>query len=475
MDALRPLPPLLDVLPDTIFGPLASPNRRHYWRMLWQLFDEFFGPDAPLPPSAGYPRRTLVAALERYLQSDDPWADDDVPPNSPLSVRAALMLDRFRASGWLRQERIGAVEMLGMPPIVVRLVSSLADFAERGPAFLGAKVRSIELLVRQVLDGDADGDALDEAAAQARDLLTSVAAIGVQVRDLMPQLSQLDSTAQFARRLFEDYVGRLFIGDYAELHASDHPLSRKSAILGMLRDLDTPAARARLQAWYAQHLTGGDAAPAAQRLDRSLRRVGELDRIDEYLARLDDDIRIANRRALAFLDYRLRAPDHLDRLLARAVQGVLDAPDGALRIPAAAGGLLGESRLRPPRQPAAAIARSANRVRTPTPEQRARMALLKRIKRARLVLPEDLERYVARHLAPGGSLASEQWPVTCIEELRAYQTLLTIALRSRRGRIRRDDPLRRYLRGFRVELRADARSEGEHFATPAFTVHREER
>jgi hypothetical protein len=70
-----------------------------------------------------------------------------------------------------------------------------------------------------------------------------------------------------------------------------------------------------------EHLTAGDGERAPSPAARSLRRLRELERIDEYLARLDEDIRQANRRALAFLDYRLRAPDKLDVLLRRACRG----------------------------------------------------------------------------------------------------------------------------------------------------------
>src|SRR5690606_14311213 len=145
MDSTAP-PDLLSVVPDGVFGPLASPNRRHYWRLLCRLFGEFFGPDAPLPPSTGLPRREITAALERYLLTDDPWEDaEGESPDTPLPVRVAGIYERLRTAGWLRQERIGAREMVSMTPVVARLLATLVEFSERGPAFLGAKVRSIEL------------------------------------------------------------------------------------------------------------------------------------------------------------------------------------------------------------------------------------------------------------------------------------------------------------------------------------------
>lgn len=471
----EPSPPdLLSIVPEGLFGPLASPNRRHYWRLLCRVFGEFFGPDAPLPPSTGLPRREITAALERYLLTGDPWEDaEGEAPDTPLPVRAAGIYERFRAAGWLRQERIGAREMVSMTPVVAQLMGTLLEFSERGPAFLGAKMRSVELQLRQVLEAGAGGDTLDEAADQARQLLSHVSAISVQVRDLMPELSRAESTAQFARQLFERYVGELFVGDYAELHRADHPLARRTSILAMARQLAQPPLRERLLAWYRDHATQGDADRAAQRLERSLRRLQEIDRIDEFLGRLDDDIRQANRRALAYLDYRLRAPDRLDALLHRACRGALAAPEGELRLPAAPGGLMDESRLRPPRSRPRPIPRTANAQQAPTPEQLARLNLRRAIQRARLVLPDDLARYVARHLDGREVVGSDALSTASIEDLRAYQTLATLALRSHRpGGLRRDDPIRRMLRGFRVELLPGTRSGHPHLESPRFTLHR---
>ncbi|MDH7452318.1 DUF5716 family protein [Luteimonas composti] len=468
-------PPLFSVVPPGLFGPLASANRAHYWLLLCRLFEEFFGPDAPLPPSIGLPRREITAAIERYLLSDDPWEDEDGDtPDTPRPVRAAHIYERFRNAGWLRQERIGAREMVSMPPAVSQLLSTLVEFAEHGPTFVSARMRSIELQLQQVAEGKAAGDALDEAADQSRRLLVSLSSMSLQVRDLMPELSKAETTAQFARQWFERYVSDFFIGDYAELHKADHPLARRSAILAMVQQLESGAQREALLAWYAGHATGGDAARAEQRFGRSLRRLHELERIDEYLARLDDDIRQANRRALAFLDYRLRAPDRLDALLRRACRGVLSAPAEALRLPVAPGALMDAARLRPPRQKPAPIPRSANATVPPSPEQLARLSLLRRMKRARLVTAEDMARFVGRHLGDRAEVESAAFAIATIEDLRAYQTLLTLALRSHRiGGLRREDPLGRLLRGYRVELLdAGQRDDNGYLRAPRFVVRR---
>src|SRR5690606_41748113 len=117
------------------------------------------------------------------------------------------------------------------------------------------------------------------------------------------------------------YAAQFFTRDYAERRGADHPLARRAQILLMVQEIENGPLREDIAAWYREHVAEGDDARARQLLQRSLMRLRELERIDEYLARLDEDMRQANRRALAFLDYRLRAPDRLDVLLHRAARG----------------------------------------------------------------------------------------------------------------------------------------------------------
>ena len=467
-------PSLFAHVPSAAFGPLASPNRERYWRLLCRLFDEYFGPDAPLPPSHGFARREIVAALERYLLAEETWEDEgDAPLHGGLAARATVVYERLRQAGWLRQDKLGAREMVLMPPSLAQLLATLVEFADRGPTFVSAKIRSIELQLQQVVDGRAGGEALDEAAEQARRLLSSLAAMSLQVRDLMPELVRSETTAQFARQWFERYVAQFFIRDYADLHRADHPLARRAQILLMVQEIENGPLHEAIAAWYREHVAEGDDARAGQLLQRSLMRLRELERIDEYLARLDEDMRQANRRALAFLDYRLRAPDHLDVLLHRAARGALAADENALRMPVGPGGLMDETQLRAPRRRPQPIPRSANSNAQPSAEQIARLSLLRRMKRVRLVTAEDMASYVGRQLPAGGSVDSEKLDIATIQDLRAYQTLLTLALRgSRPGGLRRDDPLGRLLRGFRVEL-VDRGEPGDNgwLRAPRFVVH----
>ena len=104
----------------------------------------------------------------------------------------------------------------------------------------------------------------------------------------------------------------------------------------------------------------------------------------------------------------------------------------------------------------------------------SRAQRLRRMKRARLVTAEDMARYVGRHLQQGAALESSALDIASIEDLRAYQTLLTLALRGNRiGGLRREDPLGRLLRGFRDELLDHGNADpNDYLRGPRFRIQR---
>jgi len=310
-------PPLFKRLPDHLFAPLASTNRFQYWSLLCVLHTKRFGPDAPLPPSAGFLMREITADIAEELQYQD-WDPDgeDVTLATPLAIRAVMVFNRLRDAGWIRVDRVGVREMVTMAPAVSNFMSRLVEFAHTGPEFVSGKIRSIEANLKLLLDENTDGASLQEAARQARALLEHVRIAGTNVRDLMMEIGCIDATGEFVRRFFDDYVERMFIGDYKELRTREHPLARRHEILRLVIHVQqTQSLRARLIQWYFEKQAGRDSSRAEAMFERDIQKVEDLRRIDEYLDRLDDEIRRANKLALAYLDYRLRASRPLDALI----------------------------------------------------------------------------------------------------------------------------------------------------------------
>lgn len=426
---LTQTPPLFDVLPRDLFRPLASANRIHYWRLLCLLYGRFFGADADLPPAVGWNRRDLLLVIEQLLEDDDPWEmEDGDTPNTPTNIRAHNYLGRLIKAGWLLEERVGLAVVISMPTVVARLMETLQAFVEFAPPPVGAKMRSIEGALQRVLTSRQPGDDLDEAASQARQLVGAMGSMGVRVRELMRGLTADVTTAQALRRIFDDYIASIYMADYAQLAGADHPLARKSAVIALANEIDLGEHRGRLVAWYAEHRTGGSVEQAEERLQRTLRRIKDLHRLQDFLDRLEDDLRRMNRRMLALIDYRLHAPSHLETRIKRAIEGVKQSESSELAPPIGPGQILSAELLYKPRKHKAPIPVVGDRSRQMTPEQEARMRLRAQAMAARRVQSKDIYAYLQRVMGANLQTLASDLPIESIKDFRVVQTLTSMAL-----------------------------------------------
>jgi hypothetical protein len=451
IEAFAP-PPLFERLPSKLFGPLASPNRERYWALLCRLHAKRFGPDAPLPPSHGFSTREIVLDIEHELLDQDTWvADGDENPDTPINIRAIGLFNRLHEAGWLRIDQHGAEKTVTMRPAVSHFLTQLISFAESGPVFVSGKINSIDANLHLVMDRRASGDTLSEAAQQARNLLEHIRNTSTIIRDLMESLNADITPAQYVYRFFNDYIERVFIGDYRELRTREHPLSKRQQILRMVEDLDeSPEERARLIEWYEQKRFSGDPRQAERQYDRDIQRLRELNRIDEYLNRLDDEIRRANKRALVYLDYRLRALRPVDQLVRNAVAAVNAGVAPALGDPFGVADLLSSQMLAEPRKLTERPAPSTLRKQAPSAEDMARSRLMLRARDARTVTAPKLAEFVRRQIKENASIDGHDMDIDTIADVRAYQTLATISAAISTKSERLKLATRVLARGFRV-------------------------
>jgi hypothetical protein len=291
---------LFERLPERLFSPLASQNRHRYWALLCRLYQKRFGPDAPLPPSTGYPKKTIVQDIIEALEFEEIWEseDSDDVSNCQIDIRANAIFNRLYECGWFCIDEPRFEKKVTMQPLVRQFLTMLILFAETGPVFVSGKILSIDVNLQLVIDGNATGDSLTEAAEQTRNLLEHVRNTGTNIRDLMESLHHNISTDQYLEQFIIGYIERVFIGDYRELRTKDHPLSKRAQIIYRIEDIrESHAHRQRLIAWYESNHSPRDTKKAERLFERDLNRIKELQRIDEYLDRLDDEIRQANNRA----------------------------------------------------------------------------------------------------------------------------------------------------------------------------------
>jgi hypothetical protein len=462
-------------LPSRLFGPLAAPNRLQHWHLLCALYERRFGPDAPFPPSHGFHWRDIARDIEDEMAALDARAaaTNEEPPATPLIIRANEAFHMLKDAGWLRAELRGVRQMVTMPPVVAHFMGMLVEFAQTGPVFVAGKVRSIEANLRLIVTEGAEGDTLQEAASQSRSLLEHVRNTGNSVRELMLTLDPSIPTATYVRTYFNRFIQRVFIGDYGELRTGEHPISRKQEIIQTVEHIHTSSdLRERLIVWYGSKRANGDMRRAELLFERDIQRLLDLRRIEEYLDRLDEEVRRANKQALVFLDFRLRALRPLDQLVKHAIRGVLAG--AAEAAPFAPGELLGVDRLAEPRTAVPRPPPSDLRTAVISIEEQARARLMLRARDARTVTAPKLTGFVAKNLNGRPHVRSDSLDVAEIADVRAIQALSTIALAmSSESRSLRLDSMT-LARGYTVE-RSDAEPEGAWVTHAPFVIQTRKR
>ena len=428
---------LFERIPDRLFSPLASPNRHEFWSLLCYLYRRRFGPDAPLPPSHGFVQREILQDVEDHIRYAPKWQPEEGDdPDLSLDQRASNYFRRLLQAGWFRTEKYGLAQTISMAPPVSQMLTLLIDFADKDPVFVSGKIRSIDALITEVLNEDGGGDLFREAAEQCRNLLIYIRTTGTNVRDLMASISTQETTAEYARKFFRDYVVNMFIGDYKELRTQEHPLSKRPQILQAVEELSTrPEHRTRLMDWYTTRLANGDQAKADAAFERDLRRLEELNRVEEYLERLDDEVRSANKRALIVLQYRLQSIRPIDDLLRQAIDGLLarglddgfEGPQDTWPQVFAPDGLLSASRLAQQRKENQRPPPSALRQAVLSEHTRAVGNLVRRAQERRRITPAKLRAYAKSALGQHDKVSSQDLPVGSIEDLRAYQSFNSLA------------------------------------------------
>lgn len=464
--------PLFERLSPEIFRPLAASNGRRYWTLLCRLIDEMWG-DSGRSPGEETPKSVVVRKIETLLAAEDPWEEE---LETPLAIRAHEIVRILIDSGWLSLRRRGVAEMVTVRPVIAQFYTVLCEFARHEPEFLGSKVRSIYFNLRAVANGEAGGDQYAEAAKQAKQCMAHIANTGCRIQDLMDELMKRTSAREFVRGFFEEYVEKVFIADYSELRTKDHPLQHRSQILAMtLQFQHDEQQRESLIAWYQEKKASNNRIRAEFLYERDTRLLLRLKDVDGQLQRLDEEIHDANQRAISFIEYKLRAPKHLDKLLTRALQAVDRLDEDHVALPAAAGFRhAGEDVLAKPRTTAKPAIATAVEKRLPTLQELAMEQLRKHMADNRLVDRVKLANYVVRHLGRRAAITSDELSIDSINDLCCYQRLLLIAAHGACPSLqRRSDPQLLMLKGVRIDFLPEGTTCTPYLEHPRFHIQRE--
>lgn len=467
--------PLFDRLPEGIFRPLGVANSRHYWDVLSRVMSTLWGDDGRAPGEE-VSKTVVVRVIESCIVADDPW---DGELQTPVGGLSHMVFKTLSEAGWFSVRRRGLVDMVTVKPRVGMLFTMLNEFARQEPEYIGGQVRSILLNLRSVTEDSTDPNACSAyqtAAKQARQCMAHIVNTGCRVQDLMDSLVELESARDFVHGFFTDFVERVYIADYSELRTRNHPLQYRGQIIEKTYALqDDEASRERLVSWYVEHIGKGDRERGEAAYRRDTHQLLRLNNIEDHLARLDEEINIANQRALALIEYKLRAPKHLDKLISRACAALAEMEEDHHALPGDAGGVHWSTlALAKPRKPPREQVATAVEAIELSDEELAMEWLRRRMVENRKVTAVQLANYVARMLDDKQRVDSDALEVESINDLCCYQRLLLIASRDDAPlQLRRHDPVMQMLRGIRVRFEDERMTNNDYMTHRRFVVERE--
>ena len=467
--------PLFDRLPEGIFRPLGVANSRHYWDVLSRVMSTLWGEDGRAPGEE-VAKNVVVRVIESCIVANDPW---DGELQTPVGVLSHTVFKMLFEAGWLSMRRRGVVDMVTVKPRISMLFTMLNEFARQEPEYIGGQVRSILLNLRSVTEDSTDPNACSAyqtAAKQARQCMAHIVNTGCRVQDLMDRLVGLESARDFVHGFFTDFVEQVYIADYSEMRTRNHPLQYRGQIIETTYALqDDESSRERLINWYVEHIGKGDRERGEAAYRRDTHQLLRLNNIEDHLARLDEEINIANKQALALIEYKLRAPKHLDKLISRACGALAVMEEDHPALP----GDMGRVHWSPlvlakQRRPAKEQVATAIEAIDLSDDELAMEWLRRRMVENRKVTAVQLANYVARMLDGKQRVESDALSVESINDLCCYQYLLLIASRDDTPPPkRRHDPVLQMLRGIRARFVDEQMTDNNFMTHRRFVVERE--
>jgi hypothetical protein len=469
---------LFDRLPTGIFSPLTGRNNRRTWELLVRLSERFFGLDCVPPFPDGYLHDQVTKEVERFLLEHE-WDDGEEVVATPIAIRAAELVARLADTGWLIKEKVGLRTFVSMRPAVMRFFESLQQFATEGPQHIGGSIQLIYSQLQNV-QKDPQGQAAGFASAAqlCSRMINSLNATTLRARDLMKDLIQENTTPGFIKRFFTEHIGELYVRDFKQLRTENHPLSLRFEINHLVDEVTmNEAPRAKILAGYME-ASGLTLAEAELALDRDVARFGRLGDVESFLGRMDRVLETATQRALAFINYRLKASDRLESIIDDSIDAIAKTEQAGLEVQGrlcAPAQVVSESRLQLPRPAPVKPKRVAMVKHELSLQQKAMHELRRAMIASRDMSPAAAKRFVESVVAPGQCLNAEDIPVTEVRDAVSYLALMRIAAQAERASLRGRNPLMQRL-GFEARLApaGQAKADTALFTTTNFSVSRRE-
>ncbi len=467
---------LFDRVPDRLFSPLASANRRIYGTLLLDLYPLFFDQiHADVFPSRETVRQEIeerLAVMAAAWQEEPDAAPMQSPATEPEANPTGQAYRRLLAAGWIEEEVEGYRVRVTVPPAVGTLWASLMEVARPDRVFYGGMVLSIFNNVQKAWEEpEAQVLALRQAAREARRFVQHLNTMIYGLKGLLGEITGCDDHRRILSRFFDDFVERILVQDYKRLKTRNNPFRYRQQILQRVRELEYDLDRKQaLVAGYLEQTGESDSESAWQAINDDIRQLRDcFERLDGHLERVDRFRARVERRVADTVRYLDRTQPGMAARIATLLRGLgprlagledgdptpLDLPLIDV-LPVGPQSLKEAPRHRRPPEPRPLVSRPVD------PAMQARQQALRAYLDRRRVDPKRIALYLERQLAGRSHIDGGAMTIAGVEDFIAFTHVRHLNYLPGAGRLRQD---------YRIEHR-DGLLENDWVRCPDFSVER---
>lgn len=287
------MPNLFDIVPPTLFRPLAAQGAPVYAEVLLRLFAETQRHQRPISRDLAINIIVETLAAPDAMEVTSDATTDDAPDTEESSedivARAGAILRYLTHNGWLRIETQSDFSHLyTLPMHAFRLLGVLQDIASNEPMQLQGVICAIHDLLKAAVSEGTDTIRFQEAYRQTRFLLTNLKElqhnIGIHIQEMLEE----QKARNVLEQMFTSYREKIVDTAYHQLRTTDHVSRFRPGVLQaltMLRETE------RLDTMANHLLVRGEArtqSEAAVRLAEYIRTIREqFESLDSLLTTID--------------------------------------------------------------------------------------------------------------------------------------------------------------------------------------------
>lgn len=222
---------MFDIISDSFFVPLASPNKRVYWECICRLFSIMNN-----QLSFGVERDVLADELQYYFEQANAadLAEEELEGTDSRG-KANFMLRRLEHYGWIEIETDKSyVQRVNFKEYAVKIIRTLLEIAEGKQIEYQGYIYTIYSLVRSSTDHP--GVVLMQILENTDLLITGLKNLNSGIKHYIDDLTRHKTVAQIMDALFNDYITNIVDRAYHRLLTSDNVSKFRPEIIERLEN-----------------------------------------------------------------------------------------------------------------------------------------------------------------------------------------------------------------------------------------------